>query len=150
MTCRPSTVNEIGAAIVFPPSGTRQSSRPVSASSAKQNPPDAPNTNPPAVASRPLESSAADERYSHLRRPVAASSARTQRGGGFDVSVPALPRKRPCSPGRAPFAATFVKTALLSVAGTNNDPRIGSKAGFCQLVPPVTPGLVRRPAADTP
>ena len=46
ITCRPSTVNEIGGDFVLPPSATRQTSRPVSASKAKQTPPDAPNTNP--------------------------------------------------------------------------------------------------------
>jgi hypothetical protein len=38
ITCRPSTVNEIGADLVYPPSETRQTSRPVSASTAKHTP----------------------------------------------------------------------------------------------------------------
>src|SRR5215470_16092819 len=41
INCRPSTVNDIGADLVVPPSGTRQSSRPVSASKAKKTSPDA-------------------------------------------------------------------------------------------------------------
>jgi len=39
ITCRPSTVNEVGADLVYPPSETRQTSRPVSASTAKHTPP---------------------------------------------------------------------------------------------------------------
>src|SRR5229473_8467150 len=77
ITCRPSTVNEIGADNVFPPSETRQTSRPVSASNAKKTPPDAPNTNPPSVDSRPLYSCPdvdVDEVYSHFCRPLEASS----------------------------------------------------------------------------
>src|SRR5271166_6736116 len=85
-TCRPSTVNEIGADLVFPPSERRQTSRPVSASNANKTPADAPNTNPPSVESRPVislwESVLDGARYSHFRAPVAASSARTLRVTG--------------------------------------------------------------------
>ena len=54
ITCRPSTINEIEADLVYPPSETHQTSRPVSASTAKQTSPDAPNTNPPSVETGPL------------------------------------------------------------------------------------------------
>ena len=54
ITCRPLTENEIGADLVCPPSEACQTSRPVSTSTAKHAPPDAPNTNPPSVESRPL------------------------------------------------------------------------------------------------
>jgi hypothetical protein len=54
ITWRPPTINDIGADLVLPPSETRQTSRPVSPSNAKQSPPDAPNTSPPSVESRPL------------------------------------------------------------------------------------------------
>ncbi len=68
---------------MFPPSERRQTSRPVSASNAKNTPPDAPNTNPPSVESRPvmslLNSVSDGARYSHFCAPVAASSARTLR-----------------------------------------------------------------------
>src|SRR5262249_39681888 len=88
ITCLPSTANEIGADAVFPPSERRQSSRPLSASNAKQNPTAAPNTSPPSVDSKPLYSKVeyriVDEAdlYSHFRWPVAASSARTTRVDG--------------------------------------------------------------------
>src|SRR5271157_5963400 len=107
-TCRPSTVNEIGADLVFPPSERRQTSRPVSASNAKQTPPDAPNTNPPSVASRPLYSrSDVDELYSHFRWPLAASSARTKRIGG-SVWFQPLPIKSPFLSCTTLFGACFV------------------------------------------
>src|SRR6202043_2030428 len=78
ITCRPSTINEIGADLVYPPSETRQTSRPVSASTAKHTPPDAPNTNPPSVESRPLKLQISDGDVNfHFGRPVAASSATT-------------------------------------------------------------------------
>src|SRR6202023_4103992 len=77
ITCRPSTINEIGADLVYPPSETRQTSRPVSASTAKQTPPDAPNTNPPFVESRPLYPGPDGDVNFHFVRPVAASSAMT-------------------------------------------------------------------------
>src|SRR5260370_1878241 len=54
ITCPPSIVNEIGGDFVDPPSDCLQTSRPLSASSAKRIPPDAPNTSPPPAASRPL------------------------------------------------------------------------------------------------
>src|SRR5271155_2965278 len=54
MTCRPSTVKEIGGDNVGPPRGTRHNSRPVIDSIANASPPEAPKTNPPPVASRPL------------------------------------------------------------------------------------------------
>src|SRR6476619_5004007 len=78
-TGRPPTVNEIGGASVLPPRKTRHSSCPVVESSANTYPADAPKTNPPSVASRPLywpgSLSIRGEKCSHLLAPVAASSA---------------------------------------------------------------------------
>ena len=54
-TCRPSTVNEIGADLVFPPSERLQLSRPVSATRRKA-PPDAPDPNAPSVEGKPPSS----------------------------------------------------------------------------------------------
>src|SRR5262249_36230168 len=54
ITCFPSIVNEIGGDFVDPPSDCLKTSRPLSASSAKRDPPAAPNISPPPVASKPL------------------------------------------------------------------------------------------------
>src|SRR5208282_1184820 len=148
-TCRPSTVNEIGAALVFPPSELRQASRPVSASNAKTTPPDAPNTNPPSVERRPLfpfsESTPDGAGYSHFRAPVAASSATTLRVVDSSWLQPLPTNGRFATRVIWAFGGSFVKTELLSVAGMKMYPRFSSKAGFCQFVPPELPGLTRRP-----
>jgi len=114
-TCRPSTVNEIGADLVFPPSERRQTSRPVSAN-AKRTPPDAPNTNPPSVERRPLfpfsESAPDGARYSHFCVPVAASSARTLRVVGAIWLQPLPTNNRFCTRVILLFGGSFVKTEL--------------------------------------
>ena len=46
------------------------------------------------------------------------------------------------------FAGSFVKSDLLSFAGMNIVFRIGSKAGFCQFVPPEMPGFISRSSVD--
>src|SRR5215472_10776105 len=148
-TCRPSSVNETGADTVVPPSEARQTSRPVSESKAKQAPSEHPDSKPPPVASTPPYSSPdCDETYFHFRWPVAASSARISRVDGSVCAQP-LPTKSPFCPRVILLGGNLVKTELLSVAGTNINSRFGSNAGFCQLVPPSMPGLIRAPAADT-
>jgi hypothetical protein len=135
-TCRPSTLNEIGGDLVFPPSERRQTSPPVSASNAKTNPPAAPNTNPPSVESSPLigacccvpvgallESVLERARYSHFLAPVAASSARTLRVDG-SIWLEPLPTKNPFSPRVTLLGGSLVKTELLSVAGMKIDCRL--------------------------
>ena len=121
ITCRPSTINEIGADLVYPPSETRQTSRPVSASTAKQTPPDAPNTSPPSVESRPLYSAPEGAVNFHFGRPVAASSAMTWWIAGSRVKP--LPKYWTFSLRVTLSGGSFVKTELLSSAGTNIDPR---------------------------
>ena len=138
---------------MLPPSERRQASRPVAESNAKTAPPDAPNTNPPSVESSPLRPTLAESAlgravYSHFSAPVAASSARTLRIGG-SVWLEPLPTTKPFCPRVTVFAGAFVKTELLSVAGMKMDCSLGSKAGFCQFVPPSIPGLMRRPSVDT-
>ena len=119
ITCRPSTIKEIGADSVFPPSTTRQASRPVFASNAKRTPPDAPNTNPPSVDRRPLYSLPdVDEVYDHFWLPVDASSARIRRVGGSVEEKP-LPKKNPVGSCLTfLLAACFVKTELSIEVGT--------------------------------
>src|SRR5215475_125379 len=124
IACRPSTANEIGAAHVCPPSETRQASRPVSASNAKKTPPDAPNTNPPSVDSRPLYSPPkVDDVYSHFCRPVEASSARTRRVNESVEYVP-LPKSSPSGSRLTLFKACCTKIELSIEVGTKINPRL--------------------------
>ena len=69
-------INEIGADLVNPPSETRQTSRPVSASTARQTPPDA-QTSIPRLLKADHRNRLRTVLYTSIGRPVAATSAMT-------------------------------------------------------------------------